>query len=48
MTVYEKFLKIRENEENLGRLIENNQWSESPIVKAVEQKLKDQEYEIIV
>ena len=48
VTVYEKFLKIRENEENLGRLIENNQWSESPIVKAVEQKLKDQEYEIIV
>ena len=45
--VYEKYLAIRQNEVRLSGLIAENRWSESPIVQAVEQKLREQGYEII-
>lgn len=45
--VYEALLKIRENEVRLTNLIENDEWESSAIVKAVEDKLAAQGYEII-
>ncbi|WP_343209686.1 RraA family protein [Anaerolentibacter hominis] len=45
--VYEKLLAIRQNEVNLTRLIENDEWDSCAIVKAVEEKIAQQGYEII-
>ena len=46
--VYEKYMKIRENESRLSGIIERGTWmEESPIIRTVNQKLEEQGYEII-